>query len=226
MADPAVPDSSDSGALLLSDAERLHALTVLGDHYAAGRLDDPEFHARSGDVAVARTLSQLKPSFHDLPGGTPLESVDGVIVQAAIAGGGQAAFDDGQASAGTGLVPASSSSLSRPSTSAPSPRDPDADLNDLRRRGKLAESMNGIIVGLTLVAFLVLQFVVGWDHAWIVWPSLALTMSVPNLILRYSDSDKKVYDKLKRSDEKAREERLLAANERIRELGDGREKHD
>ena len=46
--------------LLLSDAERLHALTVLGDHYASGRLDDSQFHARSGDVAAARTLAQLR----------------------------------------------------------------------------------------------------------------------------------------------------------------------
>ena len=76
--------------LLLSDAERLHALTVLGDHYASGRLDDSQFHARSGDVAAARTLAQLRDSFADLPGGTPLTSVDGMIVQSATAGGGEA----------------------------------------------------------------------------------------------------------------------------------------
>ena len=63
---------AESDDLLLSDAERLHALTVLGDHYASGRLDDSQFHARSGDVAAARTLAQLRDSFADLPGGTPL----------------------------------------------------------------------------------------------------------------------------------------------------------
>ncbi|HIW69543.1 MAG TPA: DUF1707 domain-containing protein, partial [Candidatus Dietzia merdigallinarum] len=50
--DPTGPEPAPARDLLLSDAERLHALTALGDHYAAGRLDDSEFHARSGDVAA------------------------------------------------------------------------------------------------------------------------------------------------------------------------------
>lgn len=210
MTDPADPDD-----LLLSDAERLHALTVLGDHYAAGRLDDPEFHARSGDVAVARTLAQLSGSFRDLPGGVPLTSVDGMIVQSAVAGGGE-------------LVPSSSSSSvgSSIGSQAPAIRDPDADLEDLRKRGKLVESLDGVVLGLTLVIFLVLQIIVDWQYAWIVWPSLALTLGIPRLILRYTDADEKTYEKIKKADQKAREERLRAAGDRIRELGDGREKRD
>lgn len=202
---------TDPDDLLLSDAERLHALTVLGDHYAAGRLDDPEFHARSGDVAVARTLAQLSGSFRDLPGGVPLTSVDGMIVQSAVAGGGE-------------LVPASSSSSI--GARAPATRDPDADLEDLRKRGKLVESLDGVVLGLTLVIFLVLQIIVDWQYAWIVWPSLALTLGIPRLILRYTDADEKTYEKIKKADQKAREERLRAAGDRIRELGDGREKRD
>ncbi|MDV7999854.1 DUF1707 domain-containing protein [Rhodococcus sp. IEGM 1408] len=205
MTEPAGPDD-----LLLSDAERLHALTVLGDHYAAGRLDDPEFHARSGDVAVARTLAQLSGAFRDLPGGVPLSSVDGMIVQSAVAGGGE-------------LMPSSSSTIG---ARTPATRDPDADLEDLRRRGKLVESLDGVVLGLTLVIFLVLQIIVDWQYAWIVWPSLALTLGIPRLILRYTDADEKTYEKIKKADQKAREERLRAAGDRIRELGDGREKRD
>lgn len=209
MTDPAGPDD-----LLLSDAERLHALTVLGDHYAAGRLDDPEFHARSGDVAVARTLAQLSGSFRDLPGGVPLTSVDGMIVQSAVAGSGE-------------LMPSSSSTIgSSIGSQAPAIRDPDADLEDLRKRGKLVESLDGVVLGLTLVIFLVLQIIVDWQYAWIVWPSLALTLGIPRLILRYTDADEKTYEKIKKADQKAREERLRAAGDRIRELGDGREKRD
>lgn len=200
---------TDPDGLLLSDAERLHALTSLGDHYAAGRLDDPEFHARSGDVAAARTLGELHASFGDLPGGTPLTTVDGMIVQSATAGGGE-------------LVVSSSSQGSVAAVA----RGSDADLEDLRKRGKLVESLDGVVIGLTLITFLVLQIVVGWQYAWIVWPSLALTLGVPRLILRYSDSDEKSYEKLKKADEKAREDRLRAATDRIRELGDGRESRD
>lgn len=204
-------ESAEPDDLLLSDAERLHALTVLGDHYAAGRLDDPEFHARSGDVAAARTLAQVRGSFRDLPGGMPLQSVDGMIVQSATADGGE-------------LVPASSSSSTGAST--PATRDVDADLAELRRKGKLVESMDGIVIGVTLVTFLVLQFVVGWDFAWIVWPSLALTLGVPRLVLRYDDSDEEAYEEVKEADQQARKARLRAATDRIRELGDGRESRD
>ena len=208
---------TDPDDLLLSDAERLHALTVLGDHFAAGRLDDSEFHARSGDVAAARTLGQLRGSFSDLPGGPPLQAVDGMIVYSTAAGGGE-------------LAGLSSSPAARAATPTdarhPALRDTDAELQDLRKRGKTVETMDGLVIGVTLVAFLILQFVVGWSYAWIVWPSLALTMGIPRAVMRLTDSDMKIYEKLKKADEKAREERLKAANERIRELGDGREKRD
>ena len=212
--DPTGPEPAPARDLLLSDVERLHALTALGDHYAAGRLDDSEFHARSGDVAAARTLSQLRGSFHDLPGGMPLTSVDGMIVQSAIAADG----------VGAGGVGASSSGAS--SSPVPAHRDVDAELAELRKRGKTIEALDGVVVGVTLVAFLILQFVVGWNFAWIVWPSLALTLGIPRLILRYNDDDEATYEKLKKADQKAREDRLRAANDRIRELGDGREGRD
>ncbi|AWH93377.1 DUF1707 domain-containing protein [Dietzia lutea] len=204
--------------LLLSDAERLHALTVLGDHYASGRLDDSQFHARSADVAAARTLGQLRGSFADLPGGTPLTSVDGLIVQSATAGGGEIVLSSSSPSSPLAPTPTGART--------PATRDADADLEDLRRRGKLVESLDGVVIGLTLITFLVLQIVVDWQYAWMVWPSLVLTLGIPRLVLRFTDSDEKTYEKLKKADEKAREERLRAASERIRELGDGREKHD
>ncbi|MBB1055244.1 DUF1707 domain-containing protein [Dietzia sp. B44] len=196
---------TDPDDLLLSDAERLHALTALGDHYAAGRLDDPEFHSRSGDIAAARTLGQLRGSFSDLPDGVPLTSVDGMIVQSATATGGE---------------------LVRTSSSSPAASDPDRELQDLRKRGRTVETLDGLVLGATLVAFLVLQFVVGWDYAWIVWPSLVLTLGVPRAILQFTDSDEELYEELKESDDEARKERLRAATERIRELGDGRETRD
>ena len=214
MTEPSSPDF-----LLLSDSERLHALTCLGDHYAAGRLDDSEFHARSGEVASARTLGQLRGPFSDLPGGTPLTSVDGVIVQSAIAGG---------TTAGSGMEVASTSAVAPMGGGASGgtgavARGTDADLEDLRKRGKLVESLDGMVIGLTLITFLVLQIIVDWQYAWMVWPSLVLTLGIPRLLLRYNDSDEKTYEQLKKDDEKARAERLRAANNRIRELGDGRE---
>ena len=217
MSEPVNPDPTHPEPdLLLSDAERLHALTALGDHFAAGRMGASEFHDRSGEVAAARTLSQLAPPFKDLPGGVPLQLVDGQIVQAAMAGGGE-------------VVPTSSSSSSSSTSTTgvvPAHRAVDAELAELRKRGKTIESLDSVVVGVTLVSFLILQFVVGWDFAWIVWPSLALTLGLPRLILRYNDEDEATYEKIKKSDQKARDERLRAANDRIRELGDGRDSND
>ncbi|WP_440220451.1 DUF1707 SHOCT-like domain-containing protein [Dietzia sp. MNB45] len=213
---------TDPDDLLLSDSERLHALMALGDHYASGRLDDAEFHARSGDVAASRTLGQLRGSFGDLPGGTPLTSVDGMIVQSATATGGELEVSSSSSSStSSALSPGSPTGTVTPAT-----RGTDADLEDLRRRGKLVESLDGVVIGLTLITFLVLQIIVDWQYAWMVWPSLVLTLGLPRLVLRYTDSDEKTYEKLKKADEKAREERLRAATERIRELGDGRENRD
>lgn len=212
---------TDPDDLLLSDSERLHALMALGDHYASGRLDDTEFHARSGDVAASRTLGQLRGSFGDLPGGTPLTSVDGMIVQSATATGGELEVSSSSSSTSSALSPGSPTAAGTPAA-----RGTDADLEDLRRRGKLVESLDGVVIGLTLITFLVLQIIVDWQYAWMVWPSLVLTLGLPRLVLRYTDSDEKTYEKLKKADEKAREERLRAATERIRELGDGRENRD
>ena len=165
-------------------------------------------------MAAARTLSAVDASFADLPGGTPLRLVDGVIVRSATADG-----------TGAGGVALSSSGVSggRATAGVPAHREVDAELAELRKRGKTIESLDSVVVGVTLVAFLILQFVVGWSFAWNVWPSLALTLGVPRLILRYNDADEETYEKLKKADQKARENRLRAANDRIRELGDGRE---
>ncbi|MGI9587624.1 hypothetical protein [Dietzia sp. Alg238-R159] len=74
-----------------------------------------------------------------------------------------------------------------------------------------------------MIAFLVLQFIVGWQYAWMVWPTMIVTLGAPRAILRFTDSDEKTYEKIKKADQKAREDRLRAAEDRIRELGDGRE---
>jgi hypothetical protein len=50
----------------LGDADRERAIGLLGDHYAAGRLDKDEFDERSDAVWTARTAGDLEPVFADL----------------------------------------------------------------------------------------------------------------------------------------------------------------
>lgn len=204
---------SRPGDLRLGDADRLHALNALGDHFAAGRLRDEEFTELSGRAADARLLSELEPLFAGLPGGSPLTSRDGFIVQRTLESTG----------APTANLPAAVDTHSAELVERSSDK---AELESLRHRGKLINTLDSVIVGVTLVAFLVLMFVLHWPWAWIVWPSLALTLSVPRLILGYSDEDEEVYDEIKEADDAARKKRLKRAAQRINELEERREHGD
>ncbi len=51
----------------IGDAERDAAVQALGEHYAAGRITKEEFDERSDRAMRARTDSDLRPLFADLP---------------------------------------------------------------------------------------------------------------------------------------------------------------
>ncbi|MDX6325765.1 MAG: hypothetical protein QOK15_2119 [Nocardioidaceae bacterium] len=59
--------TSRSDELRIGDAEREAAVSVLGDHYAAGRITHEEFDQRSSLAYAARTNADLWPLFRDLP---------------------------------------------------------------------------------------------------------------------------------------------------------------
>lgn len=58
--------------LRIGDAERERAQSLLGDHYAAGRLDHDEYTQRLDRIWAARTRAELDPVFVDLPGERPV----------------------------------------------------------------------------------------------------------------------------------------------------------
>ncbi|MGP6174977.1 DUF1707 SHOCT-like domain-containing protein [Corynebacterium sp. A21] len=177
----------------LGDNDRIHALQALGSHFAEGRLDSAEFDERTGLAAQARTVGDILPAFEDLPGGLPFHS-----------------GEDGR------LVPVP---LYAPDIPPGSAVDPDVvELQDLKRRGKKIEALSGVIIGLTLATFLVLQFVFGVGWAWLVWPSLMVTMAIPRMLYRYSDADEQAYTELKKVEDQGRKDRILRAAQRMREL--------
>jgi len=53
--------------LRISDDERDQAASVLGEHYAQGRLTPEEHHERLDRIWAARTRGELAPVFSDLP---------------------------------------------------------------------------------------------------------------------------------------------------------------
>lgn len=54
-------------ALRIADSERENALTVLGEHMSAGRLNIDEYGERSAQVSTAKTRGELRALFADLP---------------------------------------------------------------------------------------------------------------------------------------------------------------
>lgn len=185
------PPPSDK--LRLSDADRIHAMKVLGGHYADGRLDDVEFNDRSAAVADSRTMGDLRGLFGDLPGGTPFDST-------------------GKAVAVHGPDASTSTEVDRVA-------DPDAaEVQNLRKRGELIQTIDAAILGVTLVSFLVLQFVFHVGFAWVVWPSLIVTLSIPRVILKYSDEDEELFEEIKETEQENRAKRLRRAAERMNEL--------
>ena len=56
----------------IGDAERDRAVSTLGDHFAAGRLDREEFDTRVDQAMAARFDNELRPLFADLPRTQPV----------------------------------------------------------------------------------------------------------------------------------------------------------
>jgi len=56
-----------AGAVRIGDAERDEAVSVLAEHFVAGRLTQPEFEERSDLATRARYAGDLVPLFTDLP---------------------------------------------------------------------------------------------------------------------------------------------------------------
>jgi hypothetical protein len=56
-----------NGDIRVGDAEREQAAAVLGEHYAAGRLEHSEYAERLDAIWTARTRADLDVLFADLP---------------------------------------------------------------------------------------------------------------------------------------------------------------
>ena len=63
---PTVPAQAET-PVRIGDAERDRAVSDLGDHFAAGRLNREEFDERADQAMLARFTTDLAPLFADLP---------------------------------------------------------------------------------------------------------------------------------------------------------------
>lgn len=63
---------SESAEIRVGDTEREAAMTALGEHMGAGRLDVDEYGERSAKVVAAKTRGELLEVFADLPDPRPV----------------------------------------------------------------------------------------------------------------------------------------------------------
>ena len=66
-----VTPTTPSTPIRIGDAERDKAVSDLGDHFAAGRLNREEFDDRADQAMQARFSTELAPLFADLPATAP-----------------------------------------------------------------------------------------------------------------------------------------------------------
>ena len=71
-----VADEVQPSQIRIGDAERQSALTALGEHMSAGRLDIDEYGDRTAQVSTAKTRGQLLDLFADLPAPHPSFGVE------------------------------------------------------------------------------------------------------------------------------------------------------
>jgi hypothetical protein len=72
--EPRSPQPLPADLLRVGDAERQQAVTALGEHYAAGRLDQDEYDTRIQTAYAARTRVDLQGLFGDLPEPVPFRA--------------------------------------------------------------------------------------------------------------------------------------------------------
>jgi hypothetical protein len=69
--EPRPPHSLPADLLRVGDTERQQAVSALGEHYAAGRLDQEEYDTRVQAAYASRTRVDLQGLFGDLPEPVP-----------------------------------------------------------------------------------------------------------------------------------------------------------
>ena len=69
--EPRSPQPLPADLLRVGDAERHQAVTALGEHFAAGRLDQDEYDTRIQTAYAAKTRVDLQGLFGDLPEPVP-----------------------------------------------------------------------------------------------------------------------------------------------------------
>lgn len=118
-----------------------------------------------------------------------------------------------------GGLPVDSKGLPESQDIAKSEESDRRELESLKKRGNLIENLDWIIVGITLLAFLSLKFL-GVQQAWLVWPSLIVTLSLPRILLKYSDAEESNYEELKHVETRQFKEKIRRAHEQRRSIED------
>lgn len=96
--------------------------------------------------------------------------------------------------------------------------DPERDLAELARKGKVMDKVDGIAFTLAAVFFFASIFFLHVPHAWLAWLAAFAVSLIGRAIVGFDDKDEEVWEEIKEKETAERSERLKIALERRREL--------
>lgn len=88
-----------------------------------------------------------------------------------------------------------------------------------RTRGGLVHGIDAVVWSAAMTLFFLGLFVFDWSYFWVVFPIAGIASWGVREAVKLSDDDEKLYEELKKKDDKDRAERLRLAAERRKELG-------
>ncbi|HAT1170491.1 DUF1707 SHOCT-like domain-containing protein [Corynebacterium striatum] len=94
-----------------------------------------------------------------------------------------------------------------------------AELDRLQRRGRLVHRIDAVIWSVTMILFFLGLFVLDLNYFFFIFPIAGIASWGVREAVKLSDDDEKLYEELKKKEDKDRAERLRLAAERRKELG-------
>lgn len=198
---------SEKPDLRASDADRGRIMDFLGSSFAGGYLDLEEFEERSKAVASAKYRRELEALISDLPV-EEVRSAQSAESSLPNATSSSALSSSGLPVSAHSAPPFSASDSASDSPSPYSPSTASSELDDVVRRGKLMNRVDGIIWAVSLAVFFISLFVFEFSNAWVVFPIAAFGSWGARHVIGIDDDDEKLYDSIERRQRQERRQRL------------------
>lgn len=117
-----------------------------------------------------------------------------------------------------GGIPFQPGSLT-PNLPATTANDTSRELAELKKKGDLIKTIDSVAGSLALIVFFLGLFVFHWSYSWLAFLAVSPVILLSRQFLGVNSADEKALKALEKQEEKERQQRLLEAEKRMKELG-------